>query len=104
MKLAAKKDWTLVDQFPDLVSAGAFVARLQADGVPAEIRADTSLLGEFRLADVVVPAHLAHRARWVISQWQVSEAELIRQAVGGDEDDQEPVPEHMGLPDSGEFP
>ena len=75
-------EWTLVEQFPDLVSAGAYVARLQADGVPAEIRADTSLLGEFRLADVVVPAHLAHRARWVVSHWQVSEAELIRLAMG----------------------
>lgn len=85
MKRAPEKNWTLVDQFPDLVSAGAFLARLQADGVPAEIRADTSLLGEFRRADVVVPAHLAHRARWVISQWQVSEVELIRQALDGDE-------------------
>jgi hypothetical protein len=43
---------------------------------------DTSLLGEARRCEIRVTSELAHRARWLMSQAQFTDAELNFLATG----------------------
>ena len=74
--------WDIVATFSDVPSAQALVVLFQAEGVPAEVVSDTSLLGEARRCEVRVPPALAHRARWLMSQAQFTDAELTFLATG----------------------
>jgi transglutaminase-like putative cysteine protease len=56
--------WDVVATFPDVPSAHVLVVLLRAEGVPAELVSDTSLLGEARRCEIRVPSELARRARW----------------------------------------
>jgi len=58
------------------------VALFRAEGVPAEVVSDTSLLGEARHCKIRVPPELSHRARWLMSQAQFTDAELTFLATG----------------------
>ena len=58
------------------------VALFRTEGVPAEVVSDTSLLGEARHCEIRVPPELAHRARWLMSQAQFTDAELTFLATG----------------------
>ena len=64
----------------DIVSAEAFAQRLRAEGVPAELRCDTALLGAARLCEVLVPSELLHRTRWLLAQAELSDTELTEYA------------------------
>jgi hypothetical protein len=55
---------------------------LRVEGVPAIVTSDTQLLGEARFCEVIVPASLAHRARWLFAQSAVSAEELDYLATG----------------------
>jgi hypothetical protein len=61
-------------------------ALFQAEGVPTEVVSDTLLLGEARRCEIRVPSELAHRARWLMSQAQFTDAELTFLATGKLED------------------
>ena len=74
--------WDIVATFPDVPSAHAMAALFRAEGVPAEVVSDTSLLGEARRCEIRVPSELAHRARWLMSQAQFTDAELTFLATG----------------------
>jgi hypothetical protein len=78
--------------FPDVLSAYPLAALFRGKGVPAEVVSDTFLLGEARHCEVRVPSELAHRARWLMSQAQFTDAELEFLATGrlGDADDANP--------------
>jgi hypothetical protein len=74
--------WDIVATFSDVPSAQAWVVLFRAEGVPAEVVSDTSLLGEARRCEVRVPPALAHRACWLMSQAQFTDAELAFLATG----------------------
>jgi hypothetical protein len=59
------------------------VVLFRAEGVPAEVVSDTPLLGEARRCEIHVPSELEHRARWLMSQAQFTDAELTFLATGG---------------------
>jgi hypothetical protein len=74
--------WDVVATFSDVLSAHAVAVLFRGEGVPAEVVSDTSLLGEARRCEIRVPAELAHRARWLMSQAQFTDAELTFLATG----------------------
>ena len=82
MSVGAKANWQVIASPSDVPSAQALVAHLAEHGVPARVRADTVLLGQAMPCDVSVPTELAHRARWILSQSQISDAELTFLAIG----------------------
>lgn len=72
--------WDVVATFSDVPSAHAMATLFRAEGVPAEVVSDTSLLGEARRCEIRVPSELAHRARWLL--FQFTDAELTFLATG----------------------
>ena len=86
--------WDVVATFSDVPFARAMVVLFRAEGVPAELVSDTSLLGEARRCEIHVPSEFAHRARWLMSQAQFTDAELTFLAAGeiegGDIAEQQP--------------
>jgi hypothetical protein len=82
MSFTSNLAWDVVVTFSDVPSAHAMAVLFRAEGVPAEVISDTSLLGEARLCEVRVPPDLAHRARWLMSQAQFTDAELSFLATG----------------------
>jgi hypothetical protein len=80
--------WDVVATFSDVPSAQVLVALFRSEGVPVDLVSDTYLLGEARRCEVRVPRALMHRARWLMAQAQVSDAELVFLATGklGDAD------------------
>ncbi|HME37606.1 MAG TPA: hypothetical protein VKG63_01490 [Steroidobacteraceae bacterium] len=74
--------WDVVVTFSDVPSAQAMAVLFRGEGVPAEVISDTSLLGEARRCEIRVPSELAHRARWLMSQAQFTDAELEFLATG----------------------
>lgn len=75
--------WKRVATLLDTVSAEAIRRLLAAEGVPAAIRSDSSLLGEARSCEVVVPPAWQQRAQEILEERQVSEVELERLAAAG---------------------
>ena len=89
MPSTSSTEWQVATTLPDHASAQLLATRFRSEGVPAEVVDITPrFLGESGLFEVRVPFELAHRARWLMSQAQVSEAELIFLATGelGDAD------------------
>jgi hypothetical protein len=82
MSFTSNSAWDVVVSFSDVLSAHAMAVLFRAEGVPAEVVSDTSLLGEARLCAIRVPPDLAHRARWLMSQAQFTDAELAFLATG----------------------
>jgi len=76
--------WKRIATVMDTVSAEVIRRLLASEGVPAEIRSDSSLLGEARQCDILVPAAWAARAQAILGQHPASDAELERLAGGCD--------------------
>ena len=74
-------EWQSFKVFDDEASAEALAGRLRVEGVPALVHRESPIPGieEFR---VVVPADLAHRARWVLASAQPDDAEFEYLATG----------------------
>lgn len=68
--------WSEVVTFPDRISAEAVLGLLTQSNVPGRIVSDEHIPGLGLFFSVVVPTELLHRARWLLSEAQVSEAEL----------------------------
>jgi hypothetical protein len=74
-------DWELFQTFPDETAAGTLSGKLRASDCPTKINArqlSTALETEYC---VFVPRSLIHRARWIVAQLPISEAELESLAV-----------------------
>lgn len=74
-------DWSEVVTYPDRISAEVVLGLLAQGGVPGRIVSDEHLPGLGLFFSVVVPAELLHRARWLLSEAQVSESELTDLAM-----------------------
>jgi len=68
--------WSEVVTYPDRASAEAVLGLLLQGDVVGRITSDEALPGLGLFYSVVVPAELLHRARWLLSEAQVSDAEL----------------------------
>jgi hypothetical protein len=79
---ATDQEWQAVACLSDVPSAQVLAQRLIFEGVPARVMSDPQLLGEGRSCEVQVPSVLAHRARWLMSQAQFTDAELTFLATG----------------------
>jgi len=79
---ANDQDWQTVASLSDVPSAQVLAQRLIFEGVSARVMSDPQLLGEGRNCEVQVPRVLAHRARWLMSQAQFTDAELTFLATG----------------------
>jgi hypothetical protein len=66
-----------------------FVTLFNNEGLPAELILGSPLFGNANGCEIRVPKELVHRARWILSQAQFSDAELTYLAtgeMGGDRD------------------
>jgi hypothetical protein len=75
-------EWKIIATVPDTMSAQALLTYLEAEGVPSRIQSDTSLLGEARRCDILVPPELCHRANSLLAQGHFTDAELTFLATG----------------------
>jgi hypothetical protein len=82
MSSTSNSAWDVVVTLSDVPSAHVMAVLFRAEGVPAEVVSDASLLGEARRCEIRVPSELAHRARWLMSQAQFTDAELTFLATG----------------------
>jgi hypothetical protein len=74
-------EWELFQSFPDETAAGALSGKLRASDCPTKIsprQLSTALETEYC---VFVPRSLMHRARWIVAQLPISDAELDALAV-----------------------
>ena len=74
--------WQLLVTVFDTISAQLLTDRLNGEGVPTRMRSDDPLFGVARSCQILVPAELMHRARWVLSSDPLSENELSYLATG----------------------
>lgn len=83
MSSTSKSGWQLAATLSDNASAQMLATLFRAEGVPAEVISITpSFLGEVGVFEIRVPMELLHRARWLMSQSQVTDAELTFLATG----------------------
>jgi hypothetical protein len=68
--------------FADTLSAVAAAAYLEQNGVPSRVEAGSPNVDFSNGAFVLVPGHLAHRARWLWAQSDLTETELQFLATG----------------------
>jgi hypothetical protein len=80
--MPSDQEWQAVASLTDVPSAQVLAQRLIFEGVPARVVSDAQLFGEGRNCEVQVPSALAHRARWLMSQAQFTDAELTFLATG----------------------
>ena len=66
----------------DHLAAEVLANLLRAESVPAVVRNLADLPGLEQGAEVLVPAQLLHRAKWIIAQPNPSDAELTYLATG----------------------
>ena len=78
----SESPWQLLITVFDTISAQLLTERLNAEGVPTQVRSDSELLGVARTCQILVPAELLHRARFVLSSEQLSDSELSWLATG----------------------
>jgi hypothetical protein len=74
--------WETAAVVADALSAHALLGRLQLEGIPARLQADTALLGVVRQCRILVPRALLTRARCALSLAPFSDEELASLATG----------------------
>jgi hypothetical protein len=77
-----EKPWERFMGFPDSASAIAAATYLEQNGVPSCVEAGSPNVDFSNTAFILVPGHLAHRARWLWAQADLSESELHFLATG----------------------
>ena len=80
--MGSSDGWRVAATLSDTASADAIAQLLRLEGVECLVISDSALMGKASSAQVLVPNALAHRARWILAQSQVSEAELDYLATG----------------------
>jgi hypothetical protein len=76
------ESWQLFASYGDVASAEAVAGLLRSEGVPVQLTSDEPIPGLVKDVRLFVPSDLLHRAKWIVSQTQISEAELIFLATG----------------------
>ncbi len=74
--------WEDLITFEDIASAEALAELLRKEGVPTEVITQSPVPGLVENVRVVVPSSLAHRARWILKSFEVTDAELTFAATG----------------------
>jgi len=77
----SSSEWDTAAVVSDTLSAQALAGRLQTEGLPARVQADTVLLGAACRCCIQVPARLVGRAKWVLWQTRFTEEELASLAT-----------------------
>ena len=79
---AMGNNWQEFALYFDVASAEVTAGLLRSEGVPVEVAVDQPIPGLVKSVRLSVPADLVHRAKWVLSQVQFTEAELDYLATG----------------------
>jgi hypothetical protein len=74
--------WAAVASFSDRASAEVVLGLLIENDLPGYIASNEYVPGLGSNFSPCVPAHLLHRARWILEQCRVSEGELTYLATG----------------------
>ena len=74
-------EWVLLEACPDPLSAQVLVGRLQADGIPAQVRSFEPIPGLDQNAEVHVPRTWLARARESLEAQRPSDEELTALAL-----------------------
>jgi hypothetical protein len=74
--------WREFAVYADAASAEVVAGLLRSEGVPASVASDEPMPGLTRGFAVTVPPHLLRRAQWILSQAELSDAELSFLATG----------------------
>jgi Putative prokaryotic signal transducing protein len=81
-RFMALSSWkTLITVF-DTISAQVLVDRLNAEGVPTQLKSDSSLFGVARSCEILVPEEVLWRARRLMATEPFSDSELSSLATG----------------------
>jgi hypothetical protein len=75
-------EWIVFRSFPDENAAGALAGQLRSGDCPAEVNPRALGSGVETEFCVFVPRSLEHRARWIVAQLPISDAELEFLATG----------------------
>jgi len=78
----SNEEWGLFKVFPDLSAAEALRLQLEHHGVPTRVESRALEVGLEAQFCVFVSKTLAHRARWVVAQLPLTDAELDYLATG----------------------
>jgi hypothetical protein len=78
----SNKEWELFKTFPDLSAAEALRLQLEHHGVPTRVESSALEVGLEAKFCVFVSKTLAHRARWIVAQLPLTDAELDYLATG----------------------
>ncbi|HYM33941.1 MAG TPA: hypothetical protein VET48_01025 [Steroidobacteraceae bacterium] len=76
------ESWQVFASYGDVASAEAVAGLLRSESVPVQLASDEPIPGLVMNVRVMVPSDLMHRAKWIMSQAQLSDAELIFLATG----------------------
>ncbi|HEX3912319.1 MAG TPA: hypothetical protein VHW71_02325 [Steroidobacteraceae bacterium] len=68
--------------FSDVSSGHVIVTLFNREGLPAKLILGNPLLGDANGCEIQIPRELAHRARWILSQAELTDAELTYLATG----------------------
>lgn len=74
--------WSEFATYGDAASAEVIVGLLRSENVPARIVSDEPMPGLMHGFCIMVPTAMLRRAEWVLSQAQLSDAELSYYATG----------------------
>lgn len=74
-------DWQPLETFSNHLGAEIVAGVLRADSVPVRVESYGVIPGLEQGSRVLVPAALMHRARWLLAQSKVSDAELDHMAA-----------------------
>jgi len=74
--------WTTVIAYSDRISAEAVLGLFTSEQLPCVIASTDHIPGLASDYSVRVPSRLLHRARWILAQSHVSDAELTYLATG----------------------
>jgi hypothetical protein len=75
-------EWQVVATFSDVASGHVIVTLFNREGLPAELIFGNPLLGDANACEIRVPRGVAHRAQWILSQAEFTDAELTYLATG----------------------
>lgn len=76
------KEWELFRTFPDLGPAETLRMQLEAADIPTRVESSALQSGREAHFRVFVLKALVHRARWVVAQLPMTDAELTYLATG----------------------
>jgi hypothetical protein len=78
----SREEWQKFEEFSDRGSAEALAVVLECEGVPTRIESFGLVAGIEARHCVMVPASLAHRAKWVLADSDLTDSELDYLATG----------------------